>query len=165
MSEVAEHFRATIQAQLDAEQAELLSAASGTGVARELRRGLHLTDRAVRQWAARAGAHPRTDHRSAYALLAPLRPELGQAVQRAAVEEQQTGVDAERELISQMVWGIGERLAAIDTEAPPASLQHALNQMAVEAGEILLAAGRVLADPAWVLDEANEALRELVGVG
>ena len=85
-------------------------------------------------------------------------------MQRAAVEEQETGVDAERELIAQMVWGIGERLAAIDTEAPLASLQHALNQMAVEAGEILLAAGRVLADPAWVLDEANEALRELVGV-
>jgi len=165
MSEVAEHFRATIQAQLDDEQAELLSAASGTGVARELRRGLHLTDRAVRQWAARAGAHPRPDHRSAYALLAPLRPELGQAVQRAAVEEQQTGVDAERELISQMVWGIGERLAAIDTEAPPASLQHALNQMAVEAGEIVRAARRVLAGAAWVRDEANEALRELVGVG
>ena len=85
-------------------------------------------------------------------------------MQRAAVEEQRTGVDAERELIAQMVWGIGERLAGIDTEAPPASLQHALDQMAVEAGEILLAAGRVLADPAWVLDEANEALRELGGV-
>ena len=129
-----------------------------------MRRVLHLTDRAVRQWAARATAHERSEHVSAYERLAPLRPELGAAVQRAAVEEQRTGVDAERELIAQMVWGIGERLAGIDTEAPPASLQHALVQMAVEAGEILLAAGRVLADPAWVLDEANEALRELGGV-
>jgi hypothetical protein len=64
-----------------------------------------------------------------------------------------------------LVWGIGERLAGIDTDAPPASLQDSLNQMAVEAGEILLAARQVLADPNWALDEANQALLELVRVG
>jgi hypothetical protein len=58
-----------------------------------------------------------------------------------------------------MVWGIGQRLAGIDMEAPPAGLHPALNQMAVEAGEILLATGRFCSDPAWVLDEANDATR------
>jgi hypothetical protein len=118
----------------------------------------------VRQWAAHAAGHQPRERTSAYARLSPLRPELGHAVQEAAVAEQKTGVDAERELVAQMVWGIGERLAGIDTEAPPSGLQPALNQMAVEAGEILLAAGRVSADSDWVVDEANEALRELVGV-
>jgi len=37
--------------------------------------------------------------------------------------------------------------------------------MATEAAEILLAAGRVLGDPGWVTDEANEALRDLVDPG
>ena len=86
-------------------------------------------------------------------------------MQEAAIAEQKTGVDAKRELIVQMVWGIGERLAGIDTEAPPVSVQHSLNQMAVEAGEILLAAGHVLADSGWALDEANQALLELVRAG
>ena len=36
--------------------------------------------------------------------------------------------------------------------------------MAVEAGEILLTAGQVLADEDWVVDEANDALRELMAV-
>ena len=48
---------------------------------------------------------------------------------------------------------------------PPASVQHSLNQMAVEAGEIPLAAGHVLADSGWALDEANQALLELVRAG
>lgn len=61
-----------------------------------------------------------------------------------------------------MVWGIGERLAGIDPKAPPLSYQHSLNKMAVEAAEILLAAGRVLGDPEWVITEADEALRDLV---
>jgi hypothetical protein len=86
-------------------------------------------------------------------------------VRKAAIAEQKTGVDAKRELITQMVRGIGERLAGIDTETPPVSLQHSLNQMAAEAGEILLAAGQVLADPGWTLDEANQALLELVRAG
>jgi hypothetical protein len=64
-----------------------------------------------------------------------------------------------------LVWGIGERLAGIDTDAPPASLQDSLNHMAVEAGEILLAASQVLGDPNWALDEANQALLELVRAG
>ncbi len=164
VSDVAEHFRATVHDKLDAERRELLNRAAGDGIARELRRALHLTDRAVRQWAARASAHERPGHRSAYQQLAALRPELGHALQRAANAEQRLGLDARRELIAQMVWGIGERLAGIETGAPPASLQVSLNQMAVEAGEILLAAGQVLADPGWVLDEANDTLRELVAV-
>jgi hypothetical protein len=164
VSDVAEHFRATVHGKLDGERRELLTRAAGAGVARELRRALHLTDRAVRQWAARATAHERPRHRSAYEQLGALRPELGHALQRAANAEQQVGLDARRELIAQMVWGIGQRLSAIDAGAPPASLQVSLNHMAVEAGEILLAAGQVLGDPGWVLDEANETLRELVGV-
>jgi hypothetical protein len=165
VSEVADHFRATVRADLDTEEQGLLRVAAGTGSARELRRTLHLADRAVRQWAAQAAAHERPGHRSAYEDLDLLRPELGHAVQRAAIEEQETGIDARRELIAQMVWGIGERLAGIDTEAPPASLQHALNHIAVEAGEILLAAERVLADRGWALDQANQALLELVRAG
>jgi len=165
VSEVADHFRATVRAELDAERQELLRVAAGTGHARELRRALHLADRAVRQWAAQAAVHERPGHRSAYEHLDPLRPELGHAVQEAAIAEQKTGADAKRELIVQMVWGIGERLAGIDTEAPPVSVQHSLNQMAVEAGEILLAAGHVLADSRWALDEANQALLELVRAG
>jgi hypothetical protein len=165
VSEVADHFRATVGVELDAEQQGLLGVSAGTGRARELRRTLHLADRAVRQWAAYAAVHERPGHRSAYEDLDLLRPELGHAVQRAAISEQQTGIDARRELIAQMVWGIGERLAGIDTEAPPASLQHSLNQIAVEAGEILLAAERVLADRGWALDQANQALLELVRAG
>jgi hypothetical protein len=164
VSEVADQFRETVHAELDAEHQDRLRLGAGTGKARELRRTLHLTDRAVRQWAAQAASHEQRMDGSAYQRLDPLRPEAGHAVQRAAVEELKTGVDAERELIAQMVWGIGERLAGIDTEAPPASLQHSLNKMAVEAGEILLAVGRIRADQDWVVDAANEALRELVGV-
>lgn len=164
MSEVAEHFRATIQPKLRAEHQDALLLAAGTGIAWELRRALHLSDRAVRQWAARAGASARSVRATAYARLGPLRPELGHAVQTAAAEERKAGGSADLDLIAEMVWGIGERLAGIDTAAPPASLQPALNRMAVEAGEILLAAGRVLADPTWLLDEANAALRELVSV-
>jgi hypothetical protein len=165
VSEVADHFRATIRAELDADEQALLTVAAGTGRARELRRTLHLADRAVRQWAARAAVHERPGHRSAYQQLDLLRPELGRAVQKAAISEQRTGVDAKRELIAQLVWGIGERLAGIDTEAPPASLQDSLNQVAVEAGEILLAAAQVLADPDWALDQANQALLELARAG
>ncbi len=169
MSEVADSFREAVRGKLDEDQPEheeLLRVAAGTGAARELRRALHLTDRAVRQWAARASRHGRPEHhRSAYEGLAPLKPELGQAVQKAADAEQRTAPDAERELIGQMVWGIGERLAGIDTEAPPLSTQPSLNQMAIHAAEILLATGRVLADPDWAVDEANEALRELVDPG
>jgi hypothetical protein len=154
----------TVHAGLQSEHQQLLSDATGTDSTRELRRTLHLTDRAVRQWAARAAVHGRPAHMSAYAHLDPLRPELGHVVQRAAGAEQRTGLDAERELIAQMVWGIGERLAGIDPAAPPASVQHALAQMAVESGEILLAAGRVRTDPTWVTDEANAALRDLGAV-
>jgi len=165
VSEVADHFRATVHAKLDAGRRELLTLPAGAGISRELRRALHLTDRAVRQWAAQAAAYDRPGHRSAYEQLDPLRPELGHAVQEAAIAEQKTGVDAKRELIVQMVWGIGARLAGMDTEAPPVSLQGSLNKMAIEAGEILLAAGDVLPEPSWVLDEANQALHELVGLG
>jgi hypothetical protein len=165
VSEVADHFRATVGGELDAQQPGLLRVAAGTGRARELRRTLHLADRAVRQWAARAAVYERPAHRSAYEQLGPLRPELGPAVREAAISEQNSGIDARRELIAQMVWGIGERLAGIDTEAPPASLQGALNQIAVEAGEILLAAKQLLGDPEWALDEANQALLELARAG
>jgi hypothetical protein len=165
VSEVADHFRATVGAGLDTDQQEVLTVDAGTGRARELRRTLHLADRAVRQWAARAAVYERPGRASAYEHLDLLRPELGRAVQKAAISEQRTGIDAKRELIAQLVWGIGERLAGIDTEAPPASLQDSLNQIAVEAGEILLAARQVLADPNWALDEANQALRELVRAG
>jgi hypothetical protein len=161
MSEVAEHFRATVRAKLGAEHQELLRVAAGTGAARELRRTLHLTDRAVRQWAHQAAAHGRNEHQSAYGGLPPLVPELGHAVQKAADTELKTGLDAKHELIAQMVWGIGERLAGIDTEASPSSSQHSLNQIAIEAAEILLTAGLVLPGPDWVIDEANEALRDL----
>jgi hypothetical protein len=162
VSEVAEHFREAVRARLGPDQQELLRDAAGTGAQRELRRAEHLTDRAVRQWAARAAADERPGHESAYARLPLLRPELGRAVQEAVIAESKASLDAERELIAQMVWGIGGRLAGIDTEAPPLSSQDSLNKMAVEAAEILLAAGRVLADPEWVINEANEALRDLV---
>ncbi len=161
MSEIAAQFRTRISADVAAEHQELLRVPAGTGIARELRRGLHLTDRAVRQWAAHAAEHDRPEHRSAYARLPPLRPELGHDVQRAADSEQRTAPDAERKLIAQLVWGVGERLAGIDTEAPPLSTQPSLNHMATQAAEILLAAGRVLGDPGWVIDEANEALLDL----
>lgn len=164
MSEVADSFRATVYAKLADEHRERLALASGVGIPLELRRALHLSDRAVRQWAARATSHGRSGYASAYAQLSPLKPELGHAVQRAANAEQSMGLDAKRELIAQMAWGIGQRLAGIDTEAPPASLQQSLNQMAVEAGEILLTAGQVCADDGWVVEEANDALRELAGV-
>jgi len=162
MSEVAEHFCATVRTKLDAGDRELLPVPAGTGTQGELRRALHLIDRAVRQWAAQAASHERKEQGSAYERLPPLKPELGHRLQEAASTEQKTGRDAEHELIAQMVWGIGERLAGIDAAAPPARSQHSLNQMAVESGEILLAAGRVLDDPGWVLDEANQALLELV---
>jgi len=164
VSEVADSFRATVHAKLADEHRERVRPAGGDGIHLELRRALHLTDRAVRQWAARATEHGRAGHISSYAQLAPLKPELGHAVRRAAHAEQEIGLDAKRELIAQMAWGIGQRLAGIDTAAPPASLQHSLNQMAVEAGEILLTAGQVLADEDWVVDEANDALRELMAV-
>ena len=165
MSEVAAQFLTRISSGVAAEHQELLRQPAGTGNSRELRRGLHLTDRAVRQWAAHAAEHGRPEHRSAYIGLPPLRPELGHDVQKAAHTEQRTGLDAERGLIAQLVWGVGERLAAIDTDAPPLSTRPSLNQMATEAAEILLAAGRVLGDPGWVIDEANEALRDLVDPG
>ena len=165
MSEIAARFRARISADVVAEHRELLSLSAGTGISRELRRGLHLADRAVRQWAAHAAERDRPEHRSAYAHLPPLRPELGHDVQKASDTEQRTHPDAERELIAQLVWGVGERLAGIDTDAPPLSTQPSLNQIATEAAEILLAAGRVLGDPGWVIDEANEALRDLVDPG
>lgn len=129
--------------------------------ARELRVALHLADRAVRQWAAEAASHGRPGHRSAYHRLELVRPELGGELQRAAGAEQSGGLDAERELIAQMVWGIGERLAGIDPQAPPMSQQPALNQMSAEAAEILLAAGRLAGGQERVVQEANEALREL----
>jgi hypothetical protein len=161
MSEVAEHFRETVRARLDAELGGMLRVAAGPGAARELRRAMHLTDRAVRQWADQAALIGREEQRSAYGRLPPLTPELGHAVQKAASTELKRGLDAERELIAQMVWGIGERLAALDTEAPPSISQHSLNQIAIEAAEILLAAGGLRSAPGWVVDEANEVLLDL----
>jgi hypothetical protein len=165
VSEIAARFHARVSSGLAAEQQESLRLPAGTGIDRELRRGLHLTDRAVRQWAAHAAEYGRPGHRTAYARLPVLQPELGRDVQRAADTEKRTAPDAERELIAQLVWGIGERLAGIDTDAPPLSTQPALNRMATEAAEILLAAGRVLGGPGWAIDEANEALRDLVAPG
>lgn len=162
MSEIAAQFRTRISSGVAGEHQELLPLPPGTGIGLELRRALHLTDRAVRQWAAHAAEHGRPEHRSAYARLPPLRPELGRDVQRTAETERRTAPDAERELIAQLAWGIGERLAGLDADAPPVSTQPSLNQMATEAAEILLAAGRVLGDPGWVIDEANEALRDFV---
>ena len=161
MSEVAETFHATVQAALADDQRELQQVAAGTDVGRELRRALHLADRAVRQWAARAASNGRPGHSSAYERLSVLSPELGRAVQEAATTEQTTGLDAEGELIAQAVWGIGERLSGINPEAPPLSYQPSLNKLAAEAAEILLAAGRVFADPKWVVEEAEQALRDL----
>jgi hypothetical protein len=161
MSEVAEQFYATVEAGLPADHQELLQVTAGTGAGRELRRTLHLADRAVRQWAAQAASNGRPGHRSAYERLSLLSLEAGRAVQEAATTEQRTGLDAEGELIAQAVWGIGERLAGIDPEAPPLSYQPSLNRMAAHAAEILLTSGRVLNDPAWVVNEANEALRDL----
>jgi hypothetical protein len=162
VSEVADHFREAVHASLDSEHQELLVAAAGAGGDKELRRALLLSDRAVREWAARAAAHEQSGRQTAYQRLQQLMPERWRAVQEAAIAEQKTGLDAERELIAEMVWGIGERLAGIDTAASLASSQHSLNHMAVEAAEILLAAGRVLADPGWQLSEANEMLHDLV---
>jgi hypothetical protein len=162
VSEVAGHFREAVRASLDAERQELLEAAVGAPDSQELRRALLLSDRAVREWAARAAAHGQSGREAGYRRLRPLTPELGHAVQDAAIAEQRKGLDAERELIAEMVWGIGERLAGIDMEASLASSQHSLNHMAVEAAEILIAAGRVLADPSWLLSEANEMLQDLV---
>ena len=162
MSEVADHFRERVHASLDAEQQESLVAAAGTGPTSELSRALLLSDRAVRVWATRAAVHEQSGRLSAYERLAPLTTELGHAVKEAAVTEQKTGLDAERDLIAQMVWGIGERLVGIDTEASLASSQHSLNHMAVQAAEILVAAGRVVADPGWLLGEANGTLEDLV---
>jgi hypothetical protein len=130
MSEVADHFRKRVHASLEAEQRESLVAAAGTGPTRELPRALLLSDRAVRVWATRAAVHEQSGRLSAYERLAPLTPELGRAVKEAAVAEQETGLDAERALIAEMVWGIGERLVGIDTEASLASSQHSLNHMA-----------------------------------
>ena len=87
MSEVAGQFRATVHAKLAAEHRERLRPADGDGIPLELRRALHLTDRAVRQWAARATEHGRAGQTSSYAQLGPLKPELGHAVQRAAHAE------------------------------------------------------------------------------
>jgi len=162
MSEVADHFRRRVHASLGAEYQECLVAAAGTGPASELPRALLLSDRAVRVWATRAAVHEQSGRLSAYERLAPLTPELGRAVKEAAIAEQKTGLDAERDLIAEMVWGIGERLVGIDTEASLASSPHSLNHMAVEAAEILVSAGRVLADPGWLLGEANKMLRDLV---
>ena len=116
----------------------------------------------MREWAARAAAHEQSGRQTAYQRLHQLTSELWRAVQEAAIAEQNTGLDAERELIAEMVWGIGERLAGIDAAASLASSQHSLNHMAVEAAEILLAAGRGLADPDWQFSEADEMLRDLV---
>ena len=162
MSEVADHFRERVHASLGAEHQERLVAAAGTGPTRELPRALLLCDRAVRVWATRAAVHEQSGRLSAYERLAPLTPELGRAVKEAAIAEQKTGLDAERDLIAEMVWGIGERLVGIDTEASLASSQHSLNHIAIQAAEILVAAGRVLADPGWLLGEANEMLKDLV---
>jgi hypothetical protein len=162
VSEVADHFREAVHQSLDAEHQELLEAAGGTRGAGELRRALLLTDRAVRDWASRAAAHEHPGRQTAYQRLHPLTPELGRAVQEAAIAEQKTGLDAELQLIAEMVWGIGERLVGIAMEASLASSQHSLNHVAVEAAEILLAAGRVLGDASWLLSEANEMLRDLV---
>jgi hypothetical protein len=164
MSEVAEHFRETICVKLDAEHGGMLRVAAGTGAGRELRRTMHLTDRAVRQWADQAASLGRKEQQSAYGRLPPLTPELGHAVQKAASTELKRGLDAEQELIAQMVWGMGERLAGLGTEAPPSRSQHALDQIAIEAAEILLAAGRLRSAPVWVVDEANEALRDLARI-
>jgi hypothetical protein len=161
VSEVAEHFREAVHGSLDAEHQELLGVAAATDDARELRRVLLLVDRAVREWAAQAAAHERPGRLSSYERLGRLTPELGRAVQEAAIAEQKIGPDAERELIAEMVWGIGERLAGIDMEASLASSQHSLNHVAVEAAEILIAAGRVLADPGWVVTQASDALHDL----
>jgi hypothetical protein len=157
MSEIAEQFHARISAEVAAEHRESLRLPA-SGVSRELRRGLHLSDRAVRQWAAHAAEHGQPEHRSAYGRLPPLRPELGHDAQEAADAEQRSAPDAERELIAQLVWGVGERLSGIDANAPPLSTQPSLNRIATEAAEILLAAGRVLGDQSWVIDEANEAV-------
>jgi len=162
MSELAAQFHARISSALADERLESARPPAGDGIDRELRRGLHLSDRAVRQWAAHATEHGQPARRNAYARLPPLRPGLGHDVQHAADAERKKAPDTERESIAQFVWGIGERLAGIDTHAPPLSTQPSLNRMATEAAEILLAAGRVLGDPGWVLDEANEALRELL---
>jgi hypothetical protein len=161
MSEVAEHFRAAVCAKLDAEQQEMLRVAAGTGAVRELRRSMHLTDRAVRQWAHQAASLERKERQSAYGRLPTLTPELGHAVQQAANTEQKRGLDTEHALIAEMVWGIGERLVGIDTEASSSTSQDALNRMAIRAAEILLAAGRLRHAQGWVIDEANEVLRDL----
>ena len=164
MSEVAAHFRETVRAKLDAEHQDLLQVAAGTGVARELRRVLHLADRAVRQWADQAASLGREEYQSAYGRLPPLLPALGRSLQKAADTESKRRLDAEHGLIAEMVWGMGERLTGIDPEAPPSRSQHSLNQMAIEAAEILLAAGRLRSAPDWVVDEANEALRDLARI-
>ena len=161
MSDVAEHFRETVSANLDAEHQEMLLVAAGTGAARELRRAMHLTDRAVRQWAHQAALLGRTEKQSAYGRLSTLTPELGHAVQKAANSEQKRGLDTEHALIAEMVWGIGERLVGIDSEASSSASQDALNHLAIRAAEILLAAGRLSHAPGWVIDEANEVLRDL----
>jgi hypothetical protein len=165
MSEIADNFHTTVSASVGADDQNRLRLPAGTGVARELRRALRLSDRAVRQWAATAASHGQPGHQSAYARLTVLAPEVGPAVERAAHDEQRALLGAEQELIAQMVWGIGERLTGIDTEAPPVSLQPSLNEIAVRAGEILIATGRILADPNWIVDEANDALRDLVDAG
>jgi hypothetical protein len=161
VSEVANHFHEAVHAKLDAEHQGQLRAPAGTGDANEPRRALLLVDRAVREWAAQAAAYGQSGRKTSYERLARLTPEQGHAVQEAAIAEQEGGLDAERELIAQMVWGIGERLAGIDMEASLADSQHSLSHMAVEAAEILIAAGRVLTDSGWVLTQADEILRDL----
>jgi len=161
VSEIAEHFREAVHAGLDAEHQELLGVPAATDDASELRRVLLLADRAVREWAAQAAAHERPGRLTGYERLGRLTPELGRAVQEAAIAEQKIGPDAERELIAEMVWGIGERLAGIDMQASLASSQHSLDHVAVEAAEILIAAGRALGDPGWVVTQAGDALHDL----
>jgi uncharacterized membrane protein YccC len=165
VSELANHFRDRVRDGLDADRQELLHDVAGAGSdSSELRRGLLLADRAVRDWAALAASHGHGARGNAYERLDSLIAESGRAVQTAAIQEQKTGLDAQRELVAEMVWGIGERLTGIDEVEPLSRHQAGLNRIAEEAAEILLATGRILEDPDWVLAAANDALAELTAL-
>jgi hypothetical protein len=164
-SVVADAFRARLIEQLSDDHGALVDAARGAAPERrEINRALMLGDRAVREWAATAIASRRPGAPNRFEELGTVaRPEDAyHDLEPAAGAERNAAASPEERVTAEAVAELADALREIDTEADVAGNGSAFAAVGTAAADVLLRSAELLGGEEFVVDQANQALRDLV---
>jgi hypothetical protein len=170
-SPVITAFHDTVLAGLpDDLQPSLRAAAGGGREPREMHRALMLATRAGRDWAGSALATLRPGDENRLERLPILdKPEDGyHQLQPAAHQERRAALqftpDEPALELTNAAYELGEALAELSTEASYAQNTPDFEAVGRCGGRVLLIASSVRGNPLWVVEQANEMLKDLIAL-